>query len=183
MACACQLSTEWAPVLNRAPKECSAYWNAIKSARHFLKTPCCDLILPHFTILCCGFSPIMFSWKERGKKMFYQSDLSSCWPQQQLAYKSGGGCYCITVKPILQENVCCVCTVQTVIPQHNRGRNRKGQMIRLVNFISPEQYRLLQFYGRGWISEFPLNRIRLAPLLVWLSTEHWWQWMGKLMKG
>lgn len=123
------------------------------------------------------------SFKAKEKKMFYQSDLSSRWPQQQLAYKAGGGCCCITAKPIPPENLCCVCTAQTVIPQERRGRNRKSQMIRLVNFISSEQYGLLQFYGRGWIWEFPLNRIRWAPLLAWLSTEHWWQWMGKLMKG
>lgn len=65
LASVCQLSNECALVLNRALKECSAYWNAIKSARHFLKTPCCDLILPHFTILCCGFCPIMLPSKTK----------------------------------------------------------------------------------------------------------------------
>lgn len=55
-------------VLNGVLKECSPYWNAIKSVRHFLKTPCCDLILPHFTILYCGFCPIMLPSKKKKRK-------------------------------------------------------------------------------------------------------------------
>lgn len=71
-------------VLNRALRECSTYWNAIKSARHFLKTPCCDLILTHFNLLYCGFCPIMVPSKEKAReKMLYQSDLSLYGPQQR----------------------------------------------------------------------------------------------------
>lgn len=63
--------------------------------RHFLKTPCCDLILPHFAILCCGFAPIMLPSKNDRKKTLYQSDLSSDSHQHWHAYESSRGLCCI----------------------------------------------------------------------------------------
>lgn len=59
--------------------------------------------------------------------MFYQSDLSSRGPQRQLAQKSGGGCCVIIATPILPENVCCVCTAQTAIPQQKGGVREKSE--------------------------------------------------------
>lgn len=73
----------------------------------------------HHPLLC----PIMLPSKEKRKKCSIKVIYHPAEPQhQQLVYKSRGDCYCITAKPILPEDVCCVCTAQTVIPQKNGGK-------------------------------------------------------------
>lgn len=84
----CKLSTERASVPNTVLKECSTYWNAIKSARHFFKD---STLWSHFIPLHCPLlQPIMFPSKKKRRKRSITVIYEPAEPQQWLANNSGG---------------------------------------------------------------------------------------------
>lgn len=119
----------------------------------------------HHPLLC----PIMLPSKEKRKKMFYQSDLSSYWTPTSTT--------CIPVlrrlllhhsktNPPRRRLLCLHSTnCNTTKERGEVGVYGKSPMMPLINFTTDKQYKQQQFYGQGWIREFPLNRIRWAPLL------------------
>lgn len=59
----------------------------------------------------------------------------------------------IVSKPVLPEDICFVCTVQTIMAPQKEGvevgGNRKGPIMGLINFITDKQHKQLRFYGWG----------------------------------